>query len=507
MNTKVIRMWYVEQHRTIGCLIKSSCWPHFLADFGFTAVYLHTGMMSSKGQHGGQERGPRPGQQNGSHGFKVKVFSQTQQQNKPRPQQQSSPGKREDQSLKRSVSDTNGNSSNKRRKIEFVPPNNPKNAFGTLPNSTSQHEASTNGHSSVMKKPQNGTLVPKKLASSGLFSPEVVSRYLHWHQVQRVGPGFFNEGNSCYLNSTLQCLMYIPALVQVLMRESEEALKNIPKHTGHHMKPIAEIFTSLVHEIWGEASNTSRKAILPRGMVTTIRRVGKQFKAFRQEDAHEYLRQLLDCMHEEVLKANHLKTSDGKPAETTFVSRIFGGYLCNTLTCSQCGYASKTFNHFLDLSLEIRQGIQSLQGAIEGFTKPEQLSHGNEWTCDGCKRKVKATKQMTISEAPAVLVVHLKRFAFGGGFSLFSQGNAKITKHIQFPLAFSLPCGGKSKKDYELSGVVVHHGSTTHSGHYIAYVKVSKSPEHRSNYPECQSGHSFTFLRSVVFQRYLVRDE
>lgn len=39
-------------------------------------------------------------------------------------------------------------------------------------------------------------------------------------------------------------------------------------------------------------------------MVSNIKRVGKQFKPLRQEDAHEYLRQLLDCMHEEILKGN-----------------------------------------------------------------------------------------------------------------------------------------------------------------------------------------------------------
>ena len=43
-------------------------------------------------------------------------------------------------------------------------------------------------------------------------------------------------------------------------------------------------------------------------MVQNIRRVGRQFRPMRQEDAHEYLRQLLDCMHEEVLKANNVKT-------------------------------------------------------------------------------------------------------------------------------------------------------------------------------------------------------
>lgn len=109
-------------------------------------------------------------------------------------------------------------------------------------------------------------------------------------------------------------------------------------------------------DVW---TRSTKKTLSPRCMVQNIRRVGKQFRPNRQEDAHEYLRQLLDCMHEEILKANHIKTSDGKIAETTLISQVFGGYLQNELKCPLCRYSSKTFNHFQDLSLEICGGITS----------------------------------------------------------------------------------------------------------------------------------------------------
>ena len=107
--------------------------------------------------------------------------------------------------------------------------------------------------------------------------------------------------------------------------------------------------------------STPKKSMSPKSMVQNIRRVGKQFRPNRQEDAHEYLRQLLDCMHEEIMKANNVKTSDGKLAETSLISRVFGGYLRNELKCSKCTFSSKTYNHFQDLSLEITGGISSGQ--------------------------------------------------------------------------------------------------------------------------------------------------
>jgi hypothetical protein len=115
---------------------------------------------------------------------------------------------------------------------------------------------------------------------------------------------------------------------------------------------------------------------------------------------------------------------------------------------------------------------------------------------------LKASKQMTISITPNVLVIHLKRFSFGG----FS---GKINKPVQFDLRLDIPSSATkidedtknikvadskkdfnhkmSKKDkrnmndkiehtmipYDLVGVVVHHGSSIHSGHYVAFVKVS----------------------------------
>jgi ubiquitin C-terminal hydrolase len=77
---------------------------------------------------------------------------------------------------------------------------------------------------------------------------------------------------------------------------------------------------------------------------------------------------------------------------------------------------------------------------------------------------------MMFSQVPNVLVLHLKRFSSGNFYR-------KITKSVAFSaeltIPYSAPSGAESSTaSYALNGVVVHHGATTHSGHYIAYVKV-----------------------------------
>jgi len=371
----------------------------------------------------------------------------------------------------------------KRRKIEFTQSRKAQSSCLTDPLSGE--------HSQTFSK----KVQPIKNQQLGLFSPLIVEHNLHWKKIYRVGPGFYNEGNTCFLNSTLQCLLYQAPFAQILLTESEDILSRLQKH-DNKLKSIIELFTILVREVW---QNLQRgPSISPKGLVTSIRRVGKQFKPFRQEDAHEYLRQLIDTMHEEILKSHGLKLSDGKITETSMIARVFGGSLCNILTCPQCKYQSKTSNHFQDLSLDVnKQGITSVDATLRSFMQIEYLTQGNEWKCDKCKQKVKASKQMIITEAPPVLVLHLKRFSFGNMF-------AKITKHIQFAPNLLLPEHNNNSESstpisYELTGVVVHHGFSTHSGHYVAFVKAPNGQWYEMDDQQVSTVSLKTVLQSQAY--------
>ena len=228
----------------------------------------------------------------------------------------------------------------------------------------------------------------------GLFSRSVVLECSRWKSgLTGAGPGFFNIGTTCYINCVLQCLVHTPALVQVIIYHSESVLHGFANTSDS----ILGHFHNLVCQVWPR-SQPSIIPIFPRDMVVSIKRVGPQFEPSRQEDAHEYLRQLLDCVHEEVLKARGVKSSDSKIAETSVISRVFGGYMCNTLTCMQCQYVSKTFDHFMDISLDINQGVESISDAIDAFTKPEYLSAGHEWKCGKCEHKVKVIFYLTFAQ-------------------------------------------------------------------------------------------------------------
>lgn len=75
-----------------------------------------------------------------------------------------------------------------------------------------------------------------------------------------------------------------------------------------------------------------------------------------------------------------------------------------------------------------------------------------------------------------MLTIQFKRFEFGGHGS-------KITRRVDFDLAFDLaPYMTNSRAGhqmYDLYGVLVHHGHSLHSGHYVCYSKAPNGMWHK----------------------------
>ncbi len=75
------------------------------------------------------------------------------------------------------------------------------------------------------------------------------------------------------------------------------------------------------------------------------------FRGYQQQDAHEFMRYLLDRLHTELLAVlpypNNKSLYIGPKGKSTIVSAIFGGILQNEVNCLICGVESKKHDPFL----------------------------------------------------------------------------------------------------------------------------------------------------------------
>uniref|UniRef100_A0A8C5AVS8 Ubiquitin carboxyl-terminal hydrolase n=1 Tax=Gadus morhua TaxID=8049 RepID=A0A8C5AVS8_GADMO len=287
---------------------------------------------------------------------------------------------------------------------------------------------------------------------------------LKWERVYRVGAGLHNLGNTCFLNSTVQCLTYTPPLANFLL--SKEHSRTC------HQSGFCMICVMQNHII--QAYANTGNAIKPVSFIRDLKKIARHFRFGSQEDAHEFLRYTIDAMQKACL--NGFPKLDRQTQATTLVHQIFGGYLRSRVKCSLCKSVSDTYDPYLDIAIEIRQAANIVR-ALELFVKPDFLSGENAYMCAKCKKKVPATKRFTLHRASNVLTLSLKRFAnFSGG---------KITKDVGYPEFLNIrPYMSQNIGDpvmYGLYAVLVHSGYSCHAGHYYCYVKASNGQWYQMN--------------------------
>ena len=182
----------------------------------------------------------------------------------------------------------------------------------------------------VTKRDDFSKLLPSE--HNSLCRADAVDSILKWKRVRPIGPGLYNLGNTCFLNSVMQCVAYTAPLAQYLeanftARDHRSKQPGKTK-TRKRMKVGTEDVRYLLAEhvrrtsLAGGRGLSSSKPVSPRAFVHRLRLFSRSFHIGRQEDAHEFLRALLDSAHKADLSAHGLRRdATGFRPETGFIHR------------------------------------------------------------------------------------------------------------------------------------------------------------------------------------------
>jgi len=144
------------------------------------------------------------------------------------------------------------------------------------------------------------------------------------------------------------------------------------------------------------------------------------------------------------------------------ISQIFQGQMASTIQCSHCNKTTIETDNTQDISLHIEaDSSTSLAEKLYIFFQPETLEGENAYWCDACQESCRATKTLSYTHIPTILIVHLKRLILG----------KKIQNHIPFDMVLEmepyLAPGQASLQKMKLIGIISHQG-TKDQGHYVA---------------------------------------
>ena len=201
--------------------------------------------------------------------------------------------------------------------------------------------------------------------------------------------GFRNIGNTCYMNSALQCIIHIDFLRDFLLNNTFVNMINDDNPIGADGNMIKSM-AALFKEYWSSHDNY----IVPSPFKRCVSKYLPAFEGYSHHDSQEFLSQLLDKCHEDTnqilkkpyteiptlhpgLKSNEQMARDSwilhlKRNNSFFIHNFFGQFR-SEIECPKCQSIYLKFDCFQVISLPIPSNRTDTQEFY--FIKRDQKGH------------------------------------------------------------------------------------------------------------------------------------
>lgn len=299
--------------------------------------------------------------------------------------------------------------------------------------------------------------------------------------------GLVNLGNTCYMNTTIQCLVHTIPLTKLFMNN------NYKKHLNDKSKNriFALQWDNLVNHMWTPKEGIS--SLCPKNFVRLNELISKKmyqenkvssaFIVGQQHDMAEYLQFVLDILHDSISchvimnSEGNIKTRLDKLMVDSYsnfcthfqkdysciIDLFAGQYFTQIVTCDAIATSehSESFDPFTILTACLPSGLKecTIYNCLDIMISDEII---DGWKGETSKTPRSIKKNLYLWKLPNILIIHLKRFA-----NHFNKNNCKV--QIEHELDLTKYCKGydSTNAKYTLYAVGNHIGNLNF-GHYFA---------------------------------------
>ena len=293
--------------------------------------------------------------------------------------------------------------------------------------------------------------------------------------------GLTNHGNTCYMNSALQCISHIPCMSHT----NSHFQVDCTKRSKNNNYDLMASWMTLQKNMWNEDGGKFVITLpLLKEFIKSCQRNNIFFESFHQNDAGDFINIFMDQLHNSIKRKVSINVS-GKPQnkyddikvksiiewKTFFESNYshiiknFYSQLLSIISCPECDYITTNHEPIMVITLTFEKHYTSIYDCIQEYTKETTI---NEWKCDKCKKNVCPQKKVNFWNLAPVIIFQVNQYRMG----------EKMHQHIDFPETLSMEnyCLNIQKKsvNYKLMGMCIHQGRLG-GGHYYAICKNYKN--------------------------------